>query len=192
MGGGKEMGCWFPKSSKEDNEVYWHCKQLEEDCRKGHTRNAFVQVEKVQTPFTAHESIIKNKKRRKKTCLTNQVSKTDGENTQMSCVPATKTPKPPKDDETKGSRNRTAILQEEVTRAISQLPYIQQHPRGWYTSELLTSTQPTTITTLRQKFGETNTWPQVWKLSLFIPLSKKRGNSRDCSKWLHTCPHSSG
>lgn len=52
--------------------------------------------QKDSTPFTAHESIIKNKQRGKKTCLTNKISKTDGENTQMSYMPATKMPNLPR------------------------------------------------------------------------------------------------
>ena len=44
-------------------EVYWsqQCKQLEEDSKRGHIRNIFIQVRKIQTQFCSRKGTIRGK-----------------------------------------------------------------------------------------------------------------------------------
>ena len=39
-----------------------------------------------------------------------------------------------------------------------------------------------------QQIWKTQQWPQDWKRSVFIPISKK-GNAKECSNYLHNCTH---
>ncbi|MBN3319772.1 CFDP2 protein, partial [Atractosteus spatula] len=59
----RRLNAEFQKAARKDKEAYWdqRCKQMEEDCRKGHTRNLFAQVKKIRTSFTAHKGAIKDK-----------------------------------------------------------------------------------------------------------------------------------
>lgn len=56
---------------------------------KDHTRNAFMQMKKIRTPFIARKGIIKNKG---KNCLTKKASRTYGENIQKNCMQVAKEP----------------------------------------------------------------------------------------------------
>ena len=39
-----------------------------------------------------------------------------------------------------------------------------------------------------QQIWKIQQWPQYWKRSVFIPISKK-GNAKECSNYLHNCTH---
>nr|XP_015209863.1 PREDICTED: craniofacial development protein 2-like [Lepisosteus oculatus] len=62
----RRLNAEFQRAARKDKEAYWdqRCKQMEEDCRKGHTRNLFAPVKKIRTYFTARKGAIKDKNRK--------------------------------------------------------------------------------------------------------------------------------
>lgn len=109
----------FQRAARKDKDTYWdqRCKQMEEDCRKGHNRELFVQVKKIQTPFTAHKGTIKDKNGK---VLTDQQGiRSRWQDYMEQHYARTSDPEPPHDDPVELEQ---AILDEEVVWVLKQLP----------------------------------------------------------------------
>uniref|UniRef100_W5MW18 Uncharacterized protein n=1 Tax=Lepisosteus oculatus TaxID=7918 RepID=W5MW18_LEPOC len=175
---------WGPRRARKDKKAYWdhRCKQMEEECRKGHTRNLFAQVKKIQTSFisftfTARKGAIKDKNGK---VLTGQQCIRSGwrEYTEK-LYASTSDPEPPHDDPVE---IEPAILDEEVVWALKQLPDNKAPGIDCIPAEMLMPVPPVAIKAICQKIWETSRWPKDWKRSVFIPLPKK-GDTWDCCNY---------
>uniref|UniRef100_W5MT59 Reverse transcriptase domain-containing protein n=1 Tax=Lepisosteus oculatus TaxID=7918 RepID=W5MT59_LEPOC len=172
----RSLNAEFQRAARKDKEAYWdqRCKQMEEDCRKGRTRNLFAQVKKIRTSFIALKGAIKNKNG--KVLTGQQCIRADGENTRKSCsadVPcfvytSTSDPEPPHDDPVE---MEPAILDEEVVWALKQLPNNKAPGIDCIPAEMLRPVPPVAIKAIFQKIWETSRRPKDWKRSVFIPLN---------------------
>uniref|UniRef100_W5NH99 Endonuclease/exonuclease/phosphatase domain-containing protein n=1 Tax=Lepisosteus oculatus TaxID=7918 RepID=W5NH99_LEPOC len=165
----RRLNAEFHKAARKDKEAYWdqRCKEMEEDCQKGHTRNLFAQVKKIRTSFTARKGAIKDKNGK---VLTGQQGiRSRWREYTEELYASTSDPEPPHDDPVE---MEPAILDEEVVWALKQLPNNKAPGIDSIPAEMLRPVPPVVIKVICQ-----NIWD--WKRSAFIPLPKK-GDARGC------------
>uniref|UniRef100_W5NGM3 Reverse transcriptase domain-containing protein n=1 Tax=Lepisosteus oculatus TaxID=7918 RepID=W5NGM3_LEPOC len=172
----------FQRAARKDKEAYWEqrCKQMEEECRKGHTRNLFAQVKKIRTSFTTHKGAIKNKKAMHQKQMAEYTEELYASTSDL---------EPPHDDPVE---MEPAFLDEEVVWALKKLPNNKAPGIDCIPAEMLRPVPPVAIKAICQKIWETNSRPKDWKRSVFISLPKK-DDARDCCSYrtITLIPHAS-
>uniref|UniRef100_W5MYU0 Reverse transcriptase domain-containing protein n=1 Tax=Lepisosteus oculatus TaxID=7918 RepID=W5MYU0_LEPOC len=165
----RRLNAEFQRAARKDKEAYWdqRCKQMEEDCRKGHTRNLFAPVKKIRTYFTARKGAIKDKNR--KVLTGQQCIRSRWREYTEELYASTSDPETPHDIPVK--------MEPAILEPNNKAPSIDCIPE-----EMLRPVPPVAIKAICQKIWETSRWPKDWKRSVFIPLPKK-GDARDCCNY---------
>ncbi|CAF3016440.1 unnamed protein product, partial [Rotaria sp. Silwood2] len=62
----RRLNAEFQREARKDKEKYWNerCDEMDENNKKGHTRDLFAQIKKIRTPFTARKGTIKGRDRK--------------------------------------------------------------------------------------------------------------------------------
>ena len=180
----KVMNGRFQKQARIDKEVYLNerCKEMEEEGKKGRTREMFAEIRKITGKFTPRNGSLKNgrggiigdkeEEKNRWREYTEALYTEDGVPEEEDVV-STDYEKEPR------------VMEAEVEWAITQIkdnktPGVDEVP-----IELIKAAGDgmiKEITTLCNLIWETEEWPRDWTSSIFIPIFKK-GDARECENY---------
>ncbi len=148
----RRLNSEFQRAARKDKEAYWEqqCKQLEADCIKGHTRNAFAQVKRIRAPFMPRKGTIKDKEGKE---LTDQqgILNRWREYTEELYSSSSEPPLPSEGRYDEAADPEPDILDEEVVWAVKQLQNNKAPGIDTIPAELLKAIPPMAITALCRK-----------------------------------------
>ena len=181
----REMNGAFQKQAREDKEAYLNerCKDMEEEGKKGRTREMFAEMRKITGKFTPRMGSLKNgkgeimgdieevKNRWKE--YTETLYKVDERVEKMEEIVTDDYEKEPN------------IMEAEVEWAIEQLKNNKSPGADEIPIELIKAAGDgitKEITVLCNKIWEKGEWPSDWEKSIFVPILKK-GDARECGNY---------
>ena len=175
--------CRVPKNSKQDKKAFLSdlCKEIEENNRMGKTRDLFKKINDTKGTFHAKMGSIKD---------INGRDLTEAENTKKRWQEYTEELYK-KDLHGPDNHNGVIIhlepdiLECKVKWALGSIATNKASEGDGIPAELfqiLKGDAVKVLHTICQQIWKTQQWPQDWKMSVFIPISKK-GNAKECSNY---------
>ena len=171
----------FQREARRDKEHYWNerCLKLEEACKQGHTRELFAHVKQARAPFAPRKAANIKDRNGKILQNGNQIKCRWQEYTAELYAGNRPSHSAGLEDPTKQEPD---IMEEEVARALKQLPNRKAPGIDGIPAELLKPIPIQALTELCQQIWKTKTWPKDWTRSVFVPIPKK-GDTHECCNY---------
>jgi hypothetical protein len=175
----RRLNAEFQREARNDKNRFLNerCSYLEEEYKKGHTRQLYAYVKQKRKPFSARQGTVKD---RDGIELSDQQAIKDRwrEYTEelYDCTNEYQ------DDHGDQVQLEPDVLESEVEWAIRQLPNNKAPGVDGIPAELLKPIPRAALTALCQKIWRTCSWPKEWKRSVFIRIPKK-GDPRNCANY---------
>ena len=183
----------FQRQVRKDKENYLNCEcqELEENNKKGKTRDLFKKIREITGKFISKLGGLKNKKGKNLTEdseikqrwreYTEDLYKRDDSSTEIF--------------EEKDFECEPTVTESEVRWAISELSNQKSPGVDGIPIELFKVVEEETVralTTLLRQIWDKISWPKEWKQSIYVPIPKK-GDPRICSnnRTIALIPHAS-
>ena len=178
----RKLNAEFQRQSRKDKEDYLNraCKEIEDENRKGKTRDLFKKIREVTGKFKPRIGGLKSKSGNDLSeegtvkegwrYYTENLYKRDDNMTTIY-------------DETKECEEEATILEEEVRKALKALSNGKSPGSDGIPIELLKEVDEEAIkvlTAICQQIWIKRIWPKQWKESIYVPIPKK-GDPRICS-----------
>src|SRR3984885_12786373 len=181
----KEMNGAFQKQARKDKEAYLNeqCKEMEEEGKKGRTREMFAQMRKITGKFTPRMGSLKNGNGG--IIGDKEEVKARWKDHTESLYSVDRRVKAEEGTETTVYEKEPNILLAEVEWAIEQLKDNKAPGADGIPIELIKAAGDgiiKEITTLCNLIWEKEDWPKDWEKSIFIPIFKK-GDARECENY---------
>ena len=173
----------FQRITRRDKQAFLSdlCKEIEENSRMGKTRDFFRKVRDAKGVCHAKMGIIKDR---------NGMDLTEAEDIKKRCQVYTeelyrKDPNDPHNHDGVTTHLETDILESEVRWALGSIMMNKANGGDGIPAELFHVLKDDAIKVLHstcQHIWKSQQWPQDWKRSVFIPISKK-SNAKGCSNY---------
>ena len=165
----------FQKTARRDKKGFLsdQCEEIEENNRKGKTRNLFKKTGDTKGTFHTKIGTIKDKKQKWKRL------RKSAKNTQKNCTK--KALNDPDNHDGVVTHQEPDILESEVKWALGSIT--MNKASGRISAELFQILKHNAVKGLHslcQEIWKTHQWPQDWKRSVLFPISKK-DNAKECS-----------
>ena len=180
-----ELNAEFQRIARRGKKVFFNeqCKEVEENYRKGKTRNLFKISGNIKGTFHARMGTIKDRNGKDLT-EAEAILKRWQEYTEELYK---KDLNDPDNHYDVINHLEPDILECEVKWALGSITMNKASEGDGIASELfqILNDAVKVLHSICQQIWETQQWPQDWKRSVFIPISKK-GNAKECSNY---CTH---
>jgi hypothetical protein len=179
----RRLNAEFQAQVRRDKEEYYKevCRQMEQDSRKGRTRDLFKKIKQLTGKYVARVGVYKNKGNKNETeereCkerwreYTEELYRKD-ENMK-------------EDFEAEEYEREPDILESEVRKAMREVSNQKAPGVDGIPIELWKEGEEEGVQVLKalcQSIWRTGVWPKDWKTSIYVPIYKK-GDATDCSNY---------